>query len=271
MKPNRKTYRLLVLSDLNKSSSMMLKSAVGLAKMINAELEVFHVTKPSDIVASENQLSAMRTINSKHKTIDKKIQNLITPIEKDFGMNIPYSFSFGNVKNEIGAYIKKRRPDIIVLGKRKSKPFNLIGDSITEFVLNAHDGVVLITTDNDVLLPNKEISLGLLNNSKPFLNLAFAEDLMKHIQKPMKSFKIIKNSTAVKEVSKAIDDETIEYVFQQNDGTIKNLSNYLSKNNISLLSIDRGQKDSDNSKKLIMLDINNIIGKLNTPLLISGK
>jgi nucleotide-binding universal stress UspA family protein len=249
----------------------MIKSAVGLAKMINAEIEVFHVTKPSDIVGSENQLSAMRTINSKHKTVDKKIQNLITPIERDFGINIPYSFAFGNVKNEIGAYIKKRRPDIIALGKRKSKPFNLIGDSITEFVLNAHDGVVLITTDNDILSPKKEISLGLLNSSKPFLNLAFAEDLMKHIQKPLKSFKIIKNSTAVKEVAKAMDDETIEYVFEQNDGTIKNLANYLSKNNISLLLIDRGQKDSDNAKKLVMVDINNVIGKFNTPLLISGK
>ncbi len=271
MKPNRNMYRILVLSDLRKSSSTMLKSAVGLAKMINAEIEVFHVTKPTDIVASDNQLSAMRTINSKHKTVDKKIQNLITPIEKDFGMNIAYSFAFGNVKNEIGAYIQKRRPDIIVLAKRKSKPFKLIGDSITEFVLNAHDGVVLITTDNDVLLPNKEISLGLLNSSKPFLNLAFAEDLMEHIQKPLKSFKIIKNSTAVKEVSKVMDDETIEYVFEQNDGTIKNLANYLSKNNISLLLIDREKKDSDKAKKFIRLDTNSVIGKFNTPLLISGK
>jgi len=249
----------------------MLKSAVGLAKIINAELEVFHVTKPSDIVASENQLSAMRTINSKHKSVDKKIQNLITPIEKDFGINIPYSFAFGNLKNEIGGYIKKRRPDIIVLGKRKSKPFSLIGDSISEFVLNAHDGVVLITSDNAVLLPNNQISLGMLNSTKPFLNLNFAEDLMKHIQKPLKSFKIIKNSTAVKEVSKAVDDETIEFVFEQNDGTIQNLAYYLSKNNISLLFFDRGQKDSDNAKKLIMLDINSVIGKFNTPILISGK
>ncbi|QBA65252.1 universal stress protein [Muriicola soli] len=271
MNSNKKIYKFLVLTDLKRSLSTMLKGTVGMAKMINGEIEVFHVKKPSEIVASENQLSAMRTINSKHKTVDKKIQNLITPIEKDSGMKIPYSFVFGNVKNEISAYIKKRRPDIIVLGKRKSKPFKLIGDSITEFVLNIHDGVVLITTDNDMLLPNEEISLGMLNNSKPFLNFAFAEDLTKHIQKPVKSFKIIKNSTSVKEVSKAIDDDTIEYVFEQNDGTIRNLSNYLSKNNISLLSIDRGQKDSDNAKKLIPLDITSAISKLNVPLLITAK
>lgn len=271
MKTNKNTYSVLVLSDLQKSSSTMLKSAVGLAKMINAEIELFHVTKPLEIVASENQLSAMRTINSKHKSLDKKIKNLITPVEKDFGMNIPYSFVFGNVKNEIGDYIKKTQPDIIVLGKRKSKPFNLIGDSITKFVLNAHAGAVLITTDNDVLSPNKEISLGLLNNSKPFLNLAFAEDLKKHIKNPKKSFRIIKNSTGLKEVSKAMDDETIEYVFEQNDGAINNLDKYLSKNNISLLLIDRDEKNLENAKKLKRLDINRVIGKFNTPLLISGK
>ncbi|MGB5645522.1 MAG: universal stress protein [Muriicola sp.] len=271
MKPNRNTYRLLVLSDLHKSSGMMLKSAAGLARIIKAEIEVFHVTKPSDIVASENQLSAMRTINSKHTTVDKKIKNLITPIVKDFGMNIPYSFAFGNVKNEIGTYIKKQRPDIIVLGKRKSKPFNLIGDRITEFVLNVHDGPVLITSDRDILSPNNDISLGFLNSSKPFLNLAFAEDLMNHIQKPQISIKIIKNSTSEKEVSKSMDDETIEYVFEQNDDTIRNLDKYLSKNNISLLFIDREQKDSDNTNKLISLDINTVIGKFNTPLFISGK
>lgn len=260
-----------MLSDLNKSSGTMLKSTVGLAKMINGEIEVFHVKKPSDIVDSENQLSAMRTINSKHNAVDKKIQGLISPIARDFGKNIPYSFAFGNVKNEIGAYIKKRQPDIIVLGKRKSKPFNLIGDSITEFVLNTHSGVVLIVADKNVLVPNNEISLGTLNNTQPSLNLEFGEDLMKHIEKPLKSFKIIKNSSNVKEVSRAKEEGVIEYVFEHNDGTIKNLSNYLSKSNISLLSIDRAKKNPENEQKLMTPDINGIIGKLNTNLLISGK
>ncbi|MBT8184887.1 MAG: universal stress protein [Eudoraea sp.] len=271
MRTNKKRYRIVVLTDLHKSSGTILKSSVGLAKMINGEIEVFHVKKPSEIVDSENQLSAMRVLNSKHVSIDKKIQNTITPISREFGMKIPYSFAFGNVKNEISAFIKKRQPDIIVLGKRRSNPFNLIGDSITEFVLNTYNGVVLIAADKDAILPGKEISLGTLNSSKAFLNLDFADDLMKYMQKPLKSFKVIKNTAAVKEVSKAVDEGTIEYVFENNDGTIKNLSKYMSKNNINLLSIDRGQKDRAIEQKLLIPDINSVVGKLNVNLLISAK
>lgn len=271
MKTNNKRYKLVVLSDLSKSSSTILKSSVGLAQMIDGDIEVFHVKRPTDIVDSENQLSAMRTIHSKQRTTDKEIQNLIRPISEEYGMNIPYSFTFGNVKNEINDFIKESQPDIIVLGKRKSRPFSLLGDGITEFILNSFNGVVLINTDKDVITPNKEISLGSLNSPKPFSHLEFAEDLIKHTKMPLKSFKIVKKSSEAKPASEAKEMATIDYVFEHNDGSIKNLSNYLLKNNISILSIDRIRKASDNGQKLIMPDINSVIGGLNTNLLISGK
>lgn len=271
MKTNRKRYKIVVLSDLDKSSVTILKSSVGLAKMIKGDIEVFHVKKPSDIVDSENQLSAMRDINSSKKSVDKKIQKLIRPIQEENSMNIPYSFVFGNVKNEIEAFIKESQPDIIVLGERKSKTFNLVGDGITEFILNSYNGVVMINTKRDVIKPDKEFTLGALNSSKPFLQFEFAEDLIRHTQKPLKSFKIIKNSGIAREASKPKDDRTIEYVFEHSDATIKNLSNYLSKNNINLLSIDRERKDPDNGQELMMPDINGVIGRLNTNILISAR
>jgi len=271
MKPNKRKYKIVLLADLNKSSSNTLKSTVGLAKMIQGEIDVFHVKKPADIVNRDNQLSAMRTINDKHNKVDKELQGLTTPISKEFGMNINYSFAFGNVKNEISAYIEKSRPDIIVLGKRKSKPFNLIGDGITEFVLNLHDGVVMIASDKGRLVPNKEIAFGTLNSSEPTFNLEFAEELLVNAKKPLKSFKIIKNTTSAKQLSKSTDKGTIEYVFEHNDSTVKNLANYLSKNNINVLSIDRTQKGPDQIANSMMPDINSMIGKLDVTLLVSGK
>jgi len=271
MKPNKREYKIVVLADLKKSSSTTLRSTVGLAKMIHGKIEVFHAKKPSDIVDRDNQLSAMRTINDKHTKVAKEMQNLTEPISKEFGMDIKHSFAFGNVKNEISAYIEKSRPDIIVLGKRKSKSFNLIGDSLTEFVLNVHNGVVMIASDKGCLVPNKEIALGTLNSSNPSFNLEFAEDLMEHTQKPLKSFRIIENSESAKRLSKSTDERTIEYVFEHNDGTIQNLSNYLSKNNIDILSIDRTQKDPDQIQSSIMPDIGSMIGKLDVTLLVSGK
>lgn len=271
MKTNKKRYKIVVLSDLSKSSGTILKSTVGLAQMVDGDIELFHVKKPTDIVDSENQLSAMRTIHSKQRTTDKEIQSLIGPISKEYGMTIPYSFAFGNVKNEIDDFIKESQPDIIVLGKRKLRPFRLIGDGITEYILKIYDGVVLINTDKDVIAPNKEISLGSLNSANPFLELEFAEDLIKHSRMPLKSFKITKNASSAKKTPTAKDLETIDYVFEHNDSSIKNLSNYLLKNNISILSIDRARKDQDKGQKLSMPDIHSVIGRLDTNLLISGK
>ncbi len=265
-----KKYKIVVLSDLNSSTRTTLKSTVSLAKIVNGDIEVFSVKRPTDIVDKENQLSAIRTINSLHTKTDKKIQNLIQPISKDYEIAIKYSFAFGNIKNEISNFIKKSRPDIIVLGKRKPRPFNFIGDNITQFVLNTFKGVIMIATDKNALEPNKEISLGMLNNLEPSFNLEFAEDLMAHAQKPLKSFKIVKNSYLLKEIPQPANKKMVEYVFEHNDGTIKNLSNYLSKNNINLLYIDRAKQQTDNKTDLVMSDINNVVGKLNVTLLVTG-
>ena len=59
-----KKYKILVLSNLDSSTQKILKSAVSLAKMIDGQIEVFSVTKPTEIIAGDNQLSAIRTINT---------------------------------------------------------------------------------------------------------------------------------------------------------------------------------------------------------------
>jgi hypothetical protein len=271
MRPDKSKYRILVLSDLNKSARTMLKSTVGLAKMIHGEIDVFHVKKPSDIVSSENQLSAMRTINRKHTEVDREMQDLTKSITEELDMNLKYSFAFGNVKNEIDTYILKSRPDIIVLGKRKPKPFNLQGDGITEFVLNRHNGAIMISADKDCIVPGEEITFSTLNSSGQSFNLEFAEDLMKHIQKPLKSFRILKNSSSAPKKFAPSDRKTIEYVFESNDGAIKNISNYLSKTSINILSIDRTQKNQDSTENLTETDINSVIGKLDVTFLLSGR
>jgi len=135
-----KKYKILVLSDLNESTDTILKSTISLANMIDGNIDFFHVKKPDDVVKKDNQLSAIRSINQEHFSTKKKIKNVIEPISKDYGIHISYTLSYGNVKNEIGKHIKESQPDIIVLGKRNSKTFKLIGDSITQFVLKEYDG-----------------------------------------------------------------------------------------------------------------------------------
>ncbi len=266
-----KKYKIVVLSDLNDFTESTIKSTVSLAKMVNGDIEVFSVKKPTDIIDKENQLSAMRTINSQYTKIDKKMQHLINPIATAYKVDINYSFSFGNTKSEIKDFIEERQPDIIVLGKRKSNPFQVIGDSITQYVFNIFKGVIMIAADQNTLEPNKEITLGTLNNIEPLGNLKFAEELMAHTKKPLKSFKIVKNSRESEALKRPANKKTIEYVFEHNDSSIKSLSNYLTKNNIDLLYLDRMKKPADNNMKLTKSDIKNLVDKLNVTLLVTAE
>lgn len=271
MKNNITKYNILVLSDLKESTSTTLKSTVSLAKMIHGSIQFFHVKKPSELVEEDNQLSAMRTINKGHFAIEKEIQNLITPISKDYGVNIDYSFTYGNVKDEMRKYIKLNKPDIIVLGKRKSKPLGFIGYGITNFILKEHDGVIMLTDNDNVLEPNKEISLGVLNGVQESFNLEFIEDLMNHTKEPLKSFKIGKDySDTSSKTNKHIDKKIIEYVFEASDNTTDNLSNYISKNNINLLCVNREKKNTVKNENTSASDIKTFMGKLNVSFLVTG-
>ena len=53
------------------------------------------------------------------------------------------------LKSEISDYIKAHKPDIVVIGKRKSGPFNFAGDNITDLVMKSHDGAIMIASDEN--------------------------------------------------------------------------------------------------------------------------
>lgn len=267
MKNNKS--KILVLSDLKKSTSTTLKSAVNLAKMIHGDIEFFHVKNPIDIVEKENQLSAIRTINEKHAQTGKKIENLIKSISEEYGVYIKHSFAFGNVKIEISNHIKKVKPDIIVLGKKSQNSIKLIGDSITNFVFSEHDGIILLASNKNTFEPNKELSLGILNTSEESFKLDFAKNLLEHTEKPLKSFKIIKKANASNKVKDTVvnNKNTVEYIFEESDNSLKTMSNYLSINNINLLCFDRENKSINNNST--KASIKDVIRNLNVSLLLT--
>ena len=268
MKNNR--YKILVLSDLKNSTNSTLKSSICLAKMINGDVDFFHVKKAEDIVKNDSQLSAIRTINKLHTTTSTEIQHLINTISKNYDIKISHNHAFGNVKSEISEYIQVNKPDIVVIGKRKSNPFNFTGDNITDFVIKNHDGAIMIASDENTFEPNKNFSIGVLNDIEKSFNIEFADSLISHSQKPLKSFKIGKQSKALNEIEKSVERKTIEFVFEQTDNAINNLFNYLSKNNIGLLCLNRESKNGKIDMEVMKIDINKIISKTNISLLIAG-
>jgi len=264
-------YKILILSDLKDSTQNTLKSAVSLAKMLKVDLEFFHVKKPTDIVEQDNQLSAMRAIGKEHVTTEKRIQDLLSSMTNDYDIKINSSFTFGNVKSEIENYIDMIKPDIIVLGKKKSKTIKLKSDNITDFVLKKYNGAILIASEQNSLEPNKELFLGLLNGIEESFELDFAEDLMKYTSKPLKLFKIVKRPFDSIKIKKNANIKTVDYVFEQNDNSINKLSNYLVKNNINLFCLNRGDQKTKGRSNIVTSEVNDMMNKLNVSLLFSSR
>ncbi len=74
---------------------------------------------------------------------------------------------------------------------------------LTSFVLKKHNGLILIASDKNTIEPNKELTLGVLNATEKSFNSDFAQKLIKHTQKPLKSFRIIKKTDALKKTNEA--------------------------------------------------------------------
>lgn len=253
MKEDKK-YKILVLSDLKKNTQNVLKSAVSFAKIINADIHFFYTKKPTEVIKNDNQLSAKRAINEESFSIDKKIKKLLSSFSEDNNTTINYSFTVGNVKNEIGNYLDKNNPDIIFLGKRKSKSFNFLGDNLTDFVLQKHKGSVIIASKENILEPHKKLSLGFLNETKEDRSIGLSIDLKAISKESIKYFTVIKNSEVYKETHQNLKEEKIEYVFEENDTIAESISTYLSKSNVNLLCLTKSKNDDNNAaflKKII--------------------
>lgn len=255
-------YKILVLSDLKKASDNVLKNAASLSAIIGGEISFFHVKKPSEVVKRDNQLSAVRSINSTYISTEKQIEGLITPVSKSHKVTINGTFTVGNVKEEIKKQLKTYKPDIIVLGQRR-KPLSLIGDSITHFVLKNFDGTVVIASQKQVLQPNQEFSLGMLNGFGSPLKLSLTEELLNKANQPLKFFNIVKDGKATTEEKTPENKSIVEFVFEQSDNVFNSMSKYLSKSKVDVLLLDRETKQNSFLK--------NDLNKFNVPLVLTGK
>ncbi|SNY94822.1 universal stress protein [Flagellimonas pacifica] len=259
-----KNYRILVLSDLRKTSTTILKNTASLAKMIGGEIALLHVKQPLGVVKQDNQLSAVRSINDTYTSTKSQINALVNPITEDYGVKISTTFKVGNVKEEIKKKIEEFHPDIIVLGQRKSKPFKLLGSSITKHIMSTFDGLVLIASHEQKIGSDKELSLGTLNSSKNLMKMGLLEQLMKQSSQPLKLFKIKHGKTESTQEELA-DRHMVEYVFEPQDNAINNMSTYLTRTNVDLLFMDLDDIANTN------INVKNVIGKFNVPFLLAGK
>ncbi len=266
----RNKHRIVLFTYLKEDISSLLTSTVSLAQMINAEIEVLHVTKPTAVISKDNQLSAIRSINREHILTDKRMKEIVLPIIDNYGVPITYFNTLGNIKNELVKYLNENNPDILVLGRGRSNPINTADDRIINFVLTFFKGNILIISPDNGLEPGKKIGIGTLNCSEAaFAPTPFTENLFFNANSTLKSFNIVETSYVLPLAEDFLGYKIINYVFDHNENTVKNLPIYLSKNNIDLLFLERGKKKKEGlSEFLVTYDM---VRKSDINLLITGE
>lgn len=265
-------YKIAIFSHSTEHLDKTIKSAISLANIINGEIALFLIMNPTKVVREESQLSAIRSLSHKYIETDKTIRSIINDSLPDFGKSISYSFCVGNVKNEIKKYLKDNRPDVIVLKKRKLSMFDFLGDNTMNYVLQHHLGPIFIA-NNNIVLEEENISMALLNNGGGIRHVSFADNLLMHTQKTIKSFTMVPDSDKYRPYNEYNGKKIVDFVFEKRDDSFKNLSNYLSINNINLLCVNRPKDDSVNRRKHSQYNSNikNLIANLNVPILLTGE
>lgn len=272
-------YRLLVLFDQSKIAHTALRNAIDLAKVIDAGIDVFYVKSPTQVVRFENQIAAMRSIKEERSRAKKGMLKLANTISHEENIPVIFNFTFGNVINEIQKHIDKTQPDIVIIGKRKSKVVNFLGDGVTSHLLKNHVGGILISGKEDTLISGDNISIGFLDDTIKKNKCGIAEDLKKSTDKPFKLFKINnraidskKETSFSKQKEEVLSSNTTTFEFDKGTDISDSISSYIDKSKVGLLCVEKSKLlNSGNLEKAIRRQIQKTINKTNIPVLILEK
>ncbi len=263
------SYKIAVLTDLSDNANDTIKSAVELSRLVNGSVDLLYTKSISDVVTSENQMSAMRSMDEAYGQARLKIRTLIKSASTSEDQKISHNIVFGNVKREIKKYLNDNNPDVVVLGKRKSRLINGLGDGITQYVLKHHKGEVMIAGQNTNLSSEAALSIGALNTSGVQANSGIANDLLAKQNGPLRAFNIVKTNT--KQPVEAVEKKNIvEYIFEEGTNTMKNVSNYINQYNVNLLWVDKSNALQKGIRTLNP-EFNVMINQLNAPILVVNR
>ena len=122
----------------------------------------------------------------------------------------------------------------------------------------------MISDNQSGLEPNTELSLGLFQNIKS--KGVLVENIINATQKPLNYFTIMENNTDAEKTPFLKPQNKIEYVFEQGDNTMKNISSYLSKRKINLLFVSREKNKTSEVKE----SITSIIKSINCSMILTN-
>ncbi len=230
-------FQILTLMDFSKASYAALKSAVNLAKITNGTIEILHVGAAKDIAEQENQMAAMRSIYENKLSLKKKLSNLTQLIQKEENVPAHFTLSIGNIKNEVNDAIQTFEPDVVVLGKRKKKVVNFLGDGVTKHLLGSFKGGILLAGEENTLETHNQMSLGVLESLDVSNFGQLAKVLEGNAGDTIKRFKIRNEGNQPQLSEKELGKKVTTFEFEPTQGGSEKLADYITKSQVQLLCV----------------------------------
>lgn len=107
---------ILVLIDFSENSEELLRYGISMAKLNGANIRLFHVANDNSIDSTENQISALQSINMTDTELQNKLEAYATLVRAE-GIEVSYSFTFGDRRNEISNQIESTLPSLVLIGR----------------------------------------------------------------------------------------------------------------------------------------------------------
>jgi nucleotide-binding universal stress UspA family protein len=268
-------YDFLVLIDFSDASYNALKYAISLAKLIKGNIHVCHIANPSNIVKDDNQVAALRDIDSETVKIEKKIGAIVEMIITE-GINaIPYC-SIGNIIYEFEELANQLKPDLIILGKKAETP--QLKGKLTSHLMNTYEGALLIVKEGVLFNNDTKITLSCNNKTFDLYDSSLIFLLNNQTQSPLKLLNITLKRGSCDEIIVPQTWRESSYEIDQNIQPEKNstvvdsLLQHITKNDTELLCIGRGKPRNYlqrilSSSPSTLVDV---VNKIHTPVLIMG-
>lgn len=156
--------QVLALIALDEQAAPLLKEAVAIANTLQARLKIVHVKEPSKAIRQDNAFSAKKELYDDYLETLKQLKDLLSEPREDMEFRLIY----GHVRNSVLDAMQEIRPEVVVMGKRVKKLAGLLGDRLSDAVLDAAPGSVLMVAaevgiqgpDVGVYATGSEVELG---------------------------------------------------------------------------------------------------------------
>lgn len=239
MNMNTSNYNILVLTDFSEASTIALRNAAKLVKMVDGNIHAFYVHPIKPSAEEENQLSLKRRMRDSYRQISAKSKKNLSTIEEEEGVTINFSMDWGNVKTVIKKRVQETNPDLVILGRRKpSKLLSFMGDKVTQYVIDHCATSILISSSNQELHSFSNLSLGFYGETIEKSDFKIID----HLQESHRSVKYfgIRTKSPVAETKNSPEKSTNSFMFpQDSSNAIEALSSYVLRTNTQLFCIPK--------------------------------